>query len=146
MCVEAFYTVFTLIQTVLFQMLNHNPKPQFCVCIILSRSTNPLHQRQTPHQQPALVTNPPHLQAWCLPPPRPRATPPCPRPPPCTTPPATVAYPPISVNGMCRTELRWSHTHSFHSTGPSSRRLGHTRGTQTNISLFYNFFLIHQGR
>lgn len=110
-----------------------------------SRSTSPRHQHQTHHQQPALVTSPPHLQAWCLPPPRPKATPPCPQPQLCTTPPATVAYPPISVNGMCRTKLKWSHTHSFHSTGPSSGRLGHvhTRGTQTFV---YFLFLIDQGR
>ncbi len=113
-----------------------------------SRSTNPPHQHQTPHQQPALVMNPLHLQAWCLPPPRPKATPPCPQPQLCTTPPATVAYPPISVNGMCRTKLKWSNTHSFHSTGPSSRRLGHSAHKRhTKICLFcILLFLIDQGR
>lgn len=111
----------------------------------VSRSTNPLHQHQTHHQQPALVTNRLRLRASCPPPPRPRATPPCLQPQLCTTPPATVALPPISVNGMFRTEMKWSITHSFHHTRRSSWRLGHVYrgGTQT-----FGYFLptIRPGR
>lgn len=78
----------------------------FSYLFIFFRSTNPLHQRQTHHQQPALVTNHPHLQGWCHPPRRLKATPPFPQPQLCTTPPTTVACPPISVNGMFRTTLK----------------------------------------
>lgn len=82
---------------------------RFLTRSFVSRSMNPLHQHQTHHQQPALVTNRLRLRALCPPPPRPRATPPCLQPQLCTTPPATVALPPISVNGMFRTEMKWKH-------------------------------------
>lgn len=106
------------------------------------RSTNPLHQRQTHHQQLALVTNHPHLQGWCHPPRRLKATPPFPQPQLCTTPPTTVACPPISVNGMFRTTLKWSNTHSFHWV------LGHvhTGGTRTLLYFLILLFWIYQGR
>lgn len=93
--------------------------------LVPSRSTSPPHQRQTHHQQPAPATNRPPHRAWCLPPRRPRATPPCPQPQRCTTAPATVAYPPISVSGMCsRTRLESKKHRTLHSncTGPSGRR------------------------
>lgn len=111
-----------------------------------SRSTNPPRQRQTHHQRPALATNRPPPRAWCLPPRRPRATQPCPQPQQCTTAPATVACPPISVSGMCRTRLRAKHR-TLHSncTGPSGRRhFWDTRarereseGPHRHLSIFY---------
>lgn len=107
---------------------------------------NPPHQRQTHHQRPAPATNRPPHQAWCLPPQRPRATQPCPQPQQCTTAPATVACPPISASGMCRTRLRAKH-HTLHSncTGPSGRRhfwdtrarVRESKGPHRHLSIFY---------
>lgn len=126
--------------------------------LVSCRSTNPPHQRQTHHQQPAPATNRPPHRAWCLPPRRPRATPPCPQPQQCTTAPATVAYPPISASGMCRTRLDskashtsfqlhgtiWQETFFFgtrvHVRGRAREKEGHT-----DICLFFIWSLIGHG-
>lgn len=116
-----------------------------CVSFLHQRSTKPLHQHQTLHQQPAPATSPPHPRAWSLPPRRPKATPPCPPPQLCTTPPATVAYLPISVNGMCRTELNEAtHTHFTALDRPAGDvSLG---GGDRRHKHFLFLFLAHRGR
>lgn len=94
----------------------------FLLLLSSDRFTNPLHLHQIHHQLQVLAMNRPLPRAWCPPPPRPKATQPCPQPQLCTTPPATVACPPISVNGMCRTELKKikPHTHHFPALGIST--------------------------
>lgn len=106
-----------------------------------SRSTNPPHQRQTRHQQPALATSRPHPRALCLPPPRPKATPPCPQPQPCTTPPATVAYPPISVSGMCRTKAETKHHTLIPQHGTIRQEIG-TRAREGHTNIFLSIFYL----
>lgn len=76
------------------------------------RCTNPRRRRRTRRQRPARATSRPRPRAWCRPPQRPRATPPCRRLRRCTTAPATAACPPISASGTCRTQPRARASHT----------------------------------